>query len=254
MMKNKKSKIIFIICLIVFIAAVVTGVAYKVHQKKNSAVYDKLQEQSNISTLPDTSEEKPVAPSIPVDFTALKEQNPDIYAWIHIDDTKIDYPIVQSQGEDDYYLDHTIEGKEGLPGSIYTEYTYTSQDMSDPVTVIYGHNMRDKSMFGILDSYLDEDFRNQHSEIKIYTPEHIFTYKVVYAVTYDDRHIQKNYDFQTTERYQNFLTSLQTERKLPSWMEEPFNVTTNDRMIVLSTCNGNESQRFLIGAVLTHEE
>lgn len=81
------------------------------HQKRNASVYDKLAEQNQTSTLPDTTEEKPVAPSIPVDFDALKKQNPDIYAWIHIDDTKIDYPIVQSQGEDDYYLDHTIEGK-----------------------------------------------------------------------------------------------------------------------------------------------
>ena len=253
-MNNRKSKIIFWICLIIFIAAILTGVVYKVHQKRNASVYDKLAEQNQTSTLPDTSEEKPVAPSIPVDFDALKKQNPDIYAWIHINDTKIDYPIVQSQGEDDYYLDHTIEGKEGLPGSIYTEYTYNGKDMTDPVTVIYGHNMRDKSMFGILDSYLDEEFRNQHSEIRIYTPEHIFTYRVAFAVTYDDRHIPKTYDFSTAEGYQNFLTSLQTERKLPSWMEEPFNVTTNDRMIILSTCNGNETQRFLIGAVLTNEE
>lgn len=253
-MKNRKSKIIFWICLIIFIAAIITGVVYKVHQKRNASVYDKLAEQNHTSTLPDISEEKPVAPSIPVDFDALKKQNPDIYAWIHIDDTKIDYPIVQSQGEDDYYLDHTIEGKEGLPGSIYTEYTYNGKDMTDPVTVIYGHNMRDKSMFGILDSYLDAEFRNQHSEIRIYTPEHIFTYRVAFAVTYDDRHIPKTYDFSTAEGYQNFLTSLQTERKLPSWMEEPFNVTTNDRMIILSTCNGNETQRFLIGAVLTNEE
>ena len=253
-MKNRKSKIIFWICLIIFIAAIITGVVYKVHQKRNASVYDKLAEQNQTSTLPDTTEEKPVPPSIPVDFDALKKQNPDIYAWIHIDDTKIDYPIVQSQGEDDYYLDHTIEGKEGLPGSIYTEYTYNNKDMTDPVTVIYGHNMRDKSMFGILDSYLDEEFRNQHSEIRIYTPEHIFTYRVAFAVTYDDRHIPKTYDFSTAEGYQNFLTSLQTERKLPSWMEEPFNVTTNDRMIILSTCNGIETQRFLIGAVLTNEE
>lgn len=254
-MKKKKANVLFIICLLVLILAVAVGIIYKVNQKQKEAVYENLVKEVASDPEPDVEPEfKQEEPEIPIDFVSLQEQNPDIYAWIHIDDTQVDYPIVQSQGNDDYYLDHTITGEEGLPGSIFTEYSYNSKDMADPVTVIYGHNMRDDSMFGGLSEYLDEDFRNSHSEIQIYTPEHIFTYKVVCAVTYDDRHILQNYDCADAEEYEKFLTSLETERLMPTWMEDPLSVTTEDQMIILSTCNGNGTQRFLIGAKLISEE
>lgn len=257
-MKKKKTNIAFIICLLVLIVVVIIGVTYKVKQKQNASVYKNLAEE--VIPEPETdddisAESEQDVPEIPVDFQKLQEQNPDIYAWIRIDDTQVDYPIAHSQEDEDYYLDHTIEGAEGLPGSIYTQYSYNQDFETDKVTVIYGHNMRDDSMFGGLSDYLDEGFRDSHSEIQIYTPEHIYTYKVVCAVTYDDRHILAAYSGCTDALdYEKFLESLQTERKLPSWIEEPLGVTTEDRMIVLSTCNGNSSQRFLIGAVLTDEE
>lgn len=257
-MKKKKTNIAFIICLLVLIVVVIIGVTYKIKQKQNASVYKNLAEE--VIPEPETdddisAEPEQDVPEIPVDFQKLQEQNPDIYAWIRIDDTQVDYPIAHSQEDEDYYLDHTIEGAEGLPGSIYTQYSYNQDFETDKVTVIYGHNMRDDSMFGGLSDYLDEGFRDSHSEIQIYTPEHIYTYKVVCSVTYDDRHILAAYSGCTDALdYEKFLESLQTERKLPSWIEEPLGVTTEDRMIVLSTCNGNSSQRFLIGAVLTDEE
>lgn len=258
-MKKRKPNVIFIICFVILIAAVSVGVVYQVRQKQREKAYEKLAEE--VVTEPVSEEEpepesepEPEKPEIPVDFAALQEQNPDIYAWIRIADTNVDYPILQSPGDDDYYLNHTVEGEEGLPGAIYTQYSYNSGCFTDNVTVIYGHNMLNEFFFSRLKDYLDEEFRNSHSEIQIYTPEHIFTYKVVCAVTYDNRHLLYTYDCSDTYEYDRFLSSLQTERQLPSWIEEPFSVTAEDRMIILSTCNGNPDQRFLVGAVLVNEE
>lgn len=189
-MKKRKPNVIFIICFVILIAAVSVGVVYQVRQKQREKAYEKLAEE--VVTEPVSEEEpepesepEPEKPEIPVDFAALQEQNPDIYAWIRIADTNVDYPILQSPGDDDYYLNHTVEGEEGLPGAIYTQYSYNSGCFTDNVTVIYGHNMLNEFFFSRLKDYLDEEFRNSHSEIQIYTPEHIFTYKVVCAVTYD---------------------------------------------------------------------
>ena len=74
------------------------------------------------------------------------------------------------------------------------------------------------------------------------------------AVTYDDRHVLANYECADAAEYQSFLNSLETERLMPTWIEDPLSVTTEDRMIILSTCNGNGTQRFLVGAKLIEEE
>lgn len=89
----------------------------------------------------------------------MKETNPDIYAWIEIPDTNVNYPIVQSADDDSYYLNHTIDGQEGYPGSIYTE-KVNAKDFSDFNTVIYGHDMKDGSMFKDLHKFEDADFLN----------------------------------------------------------------------------------------------
>lgn len=255
MKEKKRPNILFWICLLILIVAVVFGIVYKVKQVQKENLYEKLAEEAAVDIVPqDVGDTGEAEVEIPVDFTALRQENPDIYAWIRIPDTQIDYPVVQAPKEDDYYLNRTVDGKEGLPGSIYTQAGYNGTDMKDPVTVIYGHNMRDDSMFGGLSEYLDEEYAQEHSEIQIYTPDHIFTYQVVCAVTYDDRHILGTYDCSDKREYERFLSSLKNERLMPSRLNEDFQVSTKDRMIILSTCNGNETQRFLVGAVLTSEE
>lgn len=254
---NKKSKIIFYICLVVLIVVIVAAVGYMWKRSQKSQRDEELAESAMVDVSVSAEDEELAEPEeeesdvvIPVDFEALQEVNPDIYAWIRIEDTNVDYPILQSETDDDYYLDHTVDGDEGLPGSIYTQYSYNSGCFEDNVTVIYGHNMRDDSYFGQLSEYQDEDFRSSHSTIEIYTPEHIYTYRLVFAITYDNSHLLASYDCNETDRYESFLNILQKNRTIPSWIEDPFTVTTDDKLIILSTCNGNSSQRYLVGAVL----
>ena len=91
-----------------------------------------------------------------VDFAKLQELNPELYAWIRIPNTAIDYPVAQYGGEEqDFYLHHNMYGEPEFAGCIYTE-NVNSKDFDDPVTVMYGHNMKNGSMFQNLFYFLEE--------------------------------------------------------------------------------------------------
>ena len=251
-----KNKILFWLFLFLVVGGFAIGGSYLLKQKDNQDIYEKVQEEKKELPKKEPIEEAKAVPEpveIPVNFQELQAMNPDIYAWIEIPGTEVNYPIVQSANDREYYLDHTIEGAEGLPGSIYTENLNTTT-FQDKNTVVYGHNMRDKSMFGGLKYYADSAYMEEHKQIYIYTPEHIYTYEVFGAVTYDDRHLLLSYDFNNTEDYQTFLDSLSQMRNMNTYINKERPVTTEDRILTLSTCTGNEQQRFLVEAVLIDEK
>ena len=194
----------------------------------------------------------PVSPEpveIPIDFDALREENPDVYAWITIPGTEVDYPILQREEDDSYYLTHTIEGKEAPEGAIYTE-SLNSQDFTDPNTVIYGHNMRNDSMFGSLHLFEDKEFFDKHRDLTIYLPDQILHYQIFAAYVYDNRHILKSFDFQDTAQYQGYLDSIFQMRSMSNNLDTSISVDSDDKIVTLSTCNGNDDQRYLVQAVL----
>lgn len=161
---EKKTNKMFWVFFVIFAAALSFGVWYYVSQKEREQVYTNLAEEAKTEEPEKETEEEPEIPKeekepveIPVDFASLQEKNPEIYAWIRISDTSVDYPILQRPEDDGYYLDHTVDGAEGLPGSIYTE-SLNKQDFSDKNTVIYGHNMKDETMFGSLKYYMDPTY------------------------------------------------------------------------------------------------
>ena len=112
-----------------------------------------------------------------IDFDALKEINPDIVAWIRIPEV-LDYPVVQ--GEDNsYYLSHTFRGENNIAGSIFLDYR-NSSDFTDGRSIIYGHNMKDGSMFHILRIFQEVDFYQKNKEILLYLPDgSVQRYKIV---------------------------------------------------------------------------
>ena len=204
-----------------------------------------------------TDTEEPEAPvEIPVDFAALQAINPDVYAWIKIDGTVIDYPVVQSSEEDNFYLDHTWEGKQAAEGAIFTQ-ACNAKDFTDFNTVIYGHQMgaNVETMFHQLGNYLDADFMQEHREIIIYTPDHIRTYRVFAAVVYDDRHIIQYYNFVMNSNKQAFLDSIYNSRDMRNQFCDDQNVTIEDQILTLSTCIAAEPEhRLLVEAVLIDEK
>ena len=265
-----KKKVIFGICLALFLGAGAFAATYYLSVKQNEKVYEKMAEEAAVETVSPApslaadgqddgkkmqkqqENNETAQVQIPVDFASLQAENPDIYAWIRIPGTKVDYPVLQREGDDDYYLNRTVEEVRGLPGSLYTE-SCSSRDFTDCNTVIYGHNMRDGSMFGGLDAYADQEYMEEHSQILIYTPQHQYTYQIFAAVTYDNRHILWTYDGKDRIQLQAFLDSLRQGGFSGTWNEQ-LQATGDDRILTLSTCNGNDRQRFLVEAVLTDEE
>lgn len=262
---SKKRWIIFLICIFAVAAAVCYIVYYFAVKNHNENVYEQIQsavttpvEEPEQDVEEETPVEEPVeeepAVEIPIDFEALWAINPDVYAWIEIPGTEIAYPILQHPSDDAYYLDHTIEGVEGYPGSLYTELC-DAKDFSDFNTVIYGHNMKDRSMFGSLKDYRDADFLAEHREIIIYTPTEKRVYQIFAAVVYDDRYIPGTYNDDKVEDRQAFLDSLSETRDLNSQVLDDVEVTTDSQIISLCTCIGGQpNNRYMIEAVYVGEE
>ena len=115
-----------------------------------------------------------------IDFEYLKTLNEDIYAWITVPGTIIDYPILQHPTDDSYYLHHNLDGSYGYPGCIYTE-SLNTKDFEDPNTVIYGHNMKAGTMFAELHKFEDGEFFSANDEVVIYLPEKALHYQIFAA-------------------------------------------------------------------------
>ena len=253
-MKEKVRKIILIVSLLLLFVGAGYLVFYYVNEGKNDDVYDEVKEyteEKEPEKEVEEPEEEPI--QIPIDFASLKQVNPDIYAWIDIADTNVHYPIVQSATDDLYYLEHTIEGVKGYPGSIYTE-RVNAKDFSDFNTLIYGHDMRDGSMFKHLHKFADAEFFNTHDTVMIYTETDIKTYKVLAAVVYDDRHIMYTYNNDNVEARMAFVQSLYDSKSFKNQYRDGLQVDENSHLITMSTCiTGQPNRRFIVVAVEVEE-
>lgn len=184
-----------------------------------------------------------------IDFDELhKEVSEDIYAWIYIPDTHVDYPVFQHPTDNSYYLEHNVDGSEGYPGCIYTE-NYNAKDFSDPQTVIYGHNMRDTTMFSDLHLYEDQEFFDNNKYVYIYTEDMVYVYKIFAAYQTGNAHQLLNYDFEaegTLLRYLENVRKLKSELKL---FDDDVEFSDDDQVLTLSTCVMKERQfhlRYLV--------
>jgi len=191
----------------------------------------------------------------PVDFEDLWEMNPDIYAWLYIPGTEVNYPIVQREGDDAFYLKHNSEGRSSSAGAIFSEETYTKRDFSDPVTLIYGHYTRSGKLFGSLQTtYSTPEGMEDHRDIIVYLPEEELHYEVFAAVPHDMRHILYYNDFTDPEVFQVFLEQALSVRSINANVNESVEVTAEDQLLILSTClRGNSHQRYLVLAKRTVE-
>ena len=204
-----------------------------------------------VSSQPETEE-----PYVsPIDFASLQAQNPDIYGWLEIPGTEFDFPLVQRQGDDSFYLTHDSDGNESSAGAIFTESAYNSTTMEDPVTVAYGHQMHAGTMFGKLqETYSQENALEDYGEVIVYLPEKELHYQVFAAVPYDNRHILYNYDCTDSRRFNAFLNSIYEVREIGAQFYSGVTVSTDDKVLVLSTClAGNSQRRYLVLAVCQAE-
>ncbi len=248
---NKKKSIKLIVLFLIIFALLFAGVYFGMAiGQKNAQTPDNL---SNVTVT--QSAEKTV--ENPIDIAKLQKQNDEIYAYIKIDDTKVDCPIVQSGSDDAFYLRHKAEDKSwSASGAIYTEVA-NSKDFDDFVTVIYGHNGYSDTFFTTLHYFEKEEFFNSHPYFYIYTPKRKLTYQVISAFKYDNRHILNSFDFNkeaSIKEWQDTITnptsSLKNVRKN---LDVPLSI--NSKIVVLSTCITNQrNNRYLVCGELVKDE
>lgn len=193
-------------------------------------------------------------PENPIDFAALTATNDEVCGWIRVDGTIIDYPIMQSNidRQEDYYINHDLEGNRKAAGSIYIQKA-NNKDFEDPNTLIYGHNMLNGTMFGQLKKFRNKDFFDQNRYIYIYTPGHIYKYEIMSAFVYDDRHILNSFNFFTDDGYQLFLDECINPTSLTRQVKAGVTADIEDRIITLSTCTANSTERYLVVGVLIED-
>lgn len=190
-------------------------------------------------------------PEKEVNFEELQEQvNPDIYAWLYIPDSTIDFPVLQHAEDNSYYLNYNIDGSKGRPGCIYTENT-NAKDFTDHNTVIYGHNMRNGTMFAGLHKFEDADYFAENPYIYIYTPDEVFVYRIFGAYEFSNIHLLAGYETETEEGFGEYLEEVKAVRSMNSNFNPDVEVTEKDRILTLSTCvSGKADKRWLVQGVL----
>ena len=191
----------------------------------------------------------------PVDFEKLQGYNSDIYAWIYIKNTNIDYPVVQAPNDDSYYLTHNSDCDYSSAGSIFSEHQYNSKDFNDPVTVLYGHHMMSGAMFGYLQNYFtDDEFWDAEPVIEIYLPDRVLKYAVFATVPYESRHMLHYHDFTDEEVFTEFFDDIMATRSMEARFHEQYAPEAGDKVIALSTCLiGNRYKRFVVFGKLVYD-
>lgn len=164
-------------------------------------------------------------------FRALLDVNPDVVGWLRIGNTAIDYPVVQGQ-DNAYYLNRNYKGEESSAGSIFLDFR-NDIGKAQPNTVIYGHRMKDGSMFGDLKKFLKDDFFKENLTFQYDTLYHSYRAEIfsVYPATADLNYIQTG--FGSEQEYATFLQGLQ-ERSL---YKTDTVLGVEDRILTLSTCD-----------------
>ncbi|MCR5138361.1 MAG: class B sortase [Oscillospiraceae bacterium] len=188
----------------------------------------------------------------PVNFPALQKKNPDIYAWVYIPGTNVNFPLLQSSTEDtDYYLSHSVDGEEDSLGCLITQSKYNSNDFSDPVTVIYGR--KSAARLGQLEKYfLSSDSLLKFDVVLVYNKNGVLRYQVIGATEYENPHILNQYRcFEDVSQIPVFWDRLHSYRTLLHQFDESVSVTEDDRLLVFSTgLSSNSDHRFLVVAKL----
>ena len=260
-------KILCIILLIILIVVLVMWGRSTLVEKSAAKTYEKLQESVNSDasdtktqasetdagdTETDSHKEQYDIPQKNLDWEELEAVNPDIYAWIYIPNTNIDYPVLQRSGDNDYYLEHNLDGSRGKPGCIYTE-DLNSKEFTDYNTVIYGHNMKSGAMFRTLHDFEDKSFFDNNQYVYIYTKDRTLVYKIFAAYTNDAKHILNSNDFTSEQGLSDYLEKVFKKAQAEGYLRDDVAVTGENAILTLSTCTTSSDKRYIVQAVLVNE-
>lgn len=268
-MKKNTRTILRAILLLVFVASTLLVLRqWKDNADGETAYADAMaiamqppkQETPAVShTVPADDAEEPVSSWVPVpvegdsvvtemaqiNISALQEKNEDVVGWIRIPDTRIDYPLMQGE-DNDFYLNHTWEKQPNSVGSIFLEYL-NSPELTDYNTIVYGHNMNNKSMFGELEHYALTEFWKDHPYVYIATDAGVYRYEIFAFSQASVESLTYGLNPQRDDTKEKFLNLSLENSQIDTGIVPP----VTDRILTLSTCSGADyAFRYVVQARL----
>lgn len=245
--KNIILNIITLICIILIVFSSYQIIMWIVENKTTNAILEDIHSQVLI-TKEDITIDNVNVSKLNYDFKNLLETNKNTVGFINVPNTNINYPVVQYT-DNDYYLTHSFDNSSNSAGWIFADYN-NSCDNSDSNIVIYGHNRKDKSMFGSLKNVLNSDWYSNEENLYINfsTLNETHVYKVFSTFICNDNNVNSyiKTSFSTNEEFKSYI------EKLKDSSSHDFNTNLDDtsQIITLYTCYGLNNQRLLVCAKL----
>lgn len=176
-----------------------------------------------------------------VDFASLKKTNKDVIGWIQFETFSLSYPILNDSSGGDYYLTHTFQKKENKSGAIFIV-PPNSKDFSDANTVIFGHNMKDGSMFGLLGRYKGKAYYEYNKYFRIYTPSGTKRYQIFSVYKADVGGSAFSVFKEKSDGYGEVLKELKSK----SMYNTGVSVSKSDTIVTLCTCTSDDKNKRLV--------
>ena len=258
-MKKEICIAVMVVLTAVFAVSTYFIVSHHIQGKAQAELYDSLAEQVEATVLESASATEPEAtePTMLPELADLYEQNKDLVGWISIEDTNINYPVVQSVDRQDFYLKHAFDGSYSDYGCPYVQEDCDVQEPSDNL-VIYGHHMSNGSMFAHLEKFKNKDFWSEHRIITFNTLTDKQGYEIVAVfrtVVYTDSpEAFKFYRFIDAESANEFDDFIAKCKEL-SFYDTGVTAEYGDKLITLSTCeySRNNSRLVVVAKRITED-
>ncbi len=255
---NVASTIVLVIAIGVFVFSAYKLIGIYTEYRKGDKEYDHIAEEVIETQISENSEQTKeeegepakVHTTLKVDFDKLRKTNGDVVGWIQFDEPKkINYPIVKGS-DNDKYLTRTFEGKKNSSGSIFMD-AGNEGDFSDSNTFVYGHNMKNGSMFGQLRKFKTKEYCEQNPYFYIYTPDgKEVKYQIFAVCIVEDTSKSYTRFFNSDEEYLDYLDYIKSVARFDTGVE----VNAESQIVSLSTCtNVTETQRLLVHGVKVGE-
>jgi len=225
---------------------------YLIEEKKNKELNKNLInevvtveiESNNEASSNNENEEKEIKAPLEVDFEALKQKNKDIIGWIYLENTPITFPVVQSNNND-YYLRRLLDGTYNTAGTIFMDYRNDSK-MGDWNTIIYGHNMKNGTMFATLKNFKEQSYYDEHKTMYYLTESKNYKVELVAGYTESDDAIIYNIPANTNNK-----NKILENAKNKSTFKSNVEFENEDKILTLSTCSYEyEGARYVLIGVL----
>ena len=243
-----KARIIMRLLMLLCVAGIVwsasTLIANSREYAKGDAAYEQVRTMLQNAEL--SAGQNAPAADAGIDFEALRKLNPDVVGWLLAEGSIIDYPVVRGT-DNDYYLTHLFNREKNKLGALFVDYR-NGGDFSGKNTIIYGHNMKDGSMFSSLTQYKAQGYYDNLPTMRLSTPDQDYTVALFAGIVADGSAEFVRFEFKDDADFLSYIDTVKTSSTFKSAVE----VGVDDRIVTLYTCSyeANNARYALFGKLI----